>query len=113
MKETNKTFNQRGVVVWFTGLPSSGKTSISRELKLRLSQRSILACTFDGDKISQKRIDLLEEEVDAQEIRFNYELASWNDNIIKTKNLLKEVGVEDLEEEYNKIKNMINSCVRI
>ena len=51
MKEINKTFNQKGVVVWFTGLPSSGKTSISRELKSRLSQRNILACTLDGDKI--------------------------------------------------------------
>jgi adenylylsulfate kinase len=51
MKEINKTYNQRGVVVWFTGLPSSGKTSISGELKSRLSQRSILACTLDGDEI--------------------------------------------------------------
>ena len=44
-------FDQKGVVLWLTGLPCSGKTTISTELQSLLSQKNLSAYTLDGDKI--------------------------------------------------------------
>lgn len=38
-----------GTVVWFTGLPASGKTTLSRELHERLRRVGVAACVLDGD----------------------------------------------------------------
>lgn len=40
-----------GVVVWFTGLPSSGKSRLAREVLAELEQRSVPACRLDGDEV--------------------------------------------------------------
>jgi adenylylsulfate kinase len=42
---------QKGVVLWFTGLPSSGKSTIANELTYRLHQRGHLTYVLDGDNI--------------------------------------------------------------
>lgn len=42
----------RGIVVWFTGLPASGKTTLARELEKRL-MRSRQVIVLDGDEIRQ------------------------------------------------------------
>jgi adenylylsulfate kinase len=41
--------NQNGRVVWITGLPSSGKTTISIELEKRLFESDVLVYRLDGD----------------------------------------------------------------
>ena len=46
-----KILNQKGVVVWFTGLPCSGKTTLTEKLGLSLHQKNIMAYTIDGDQI--------------------------------------------------------------
>jgi adenylylsulfate kinase len=46
-----KKYNQKGTVIWFTGLSSSGKTSLSRELQSRLLQSNCLVNTLDGDQV--------------------------------------------------------------
>lgn len=38
-----------GCVVWFTGLPASGKTTLSRELRERLRRLGAAVCVLDGD----------------------------------------------------------------
>lgn len=38
-----------GAVVWFTGLPSSGKTTLAARLALRLRELRVPHCTLDGD----------------------------------------------------------------
>lgn len=38
-----------GVVVWFTGLPCSGKSTLAEEVQRRLIERSVLPCLLDGD----------------------------------------------------------------
>ena len=42
---------QRGVTLWFTGLPSSGKSSIADTVAERLRQRGFKAERLDGDII--------------------------------------------------------------
>ena len=46
-----KILNQKGVVVWFTGLPCSGKTTLTEKLGLSLHQKNIMAYAIDGDQI--------------------------------------------------------------
>jgi adenylylsulfate kinase len=48
-----KKYNQKAVVIWFTGLSSSGKTSLSRELRSRLLRSNVLAYTLDGDQVRE------------------------------------------------------------
>jgi adenylylsulfate kinase len=41
----------RGVTVWFTGLPSSGKSTLARGLAQRLKAEGIAAEVLDGDAV--------------------------------------------------------------
>jgi len=41
----------RGVVVWFTGLPCSGKTTIAKEVKKFLEEKGIDVELLDGDTV--------------------------------------------------------------
>ncbi len=43
--------SQAGVVVWFTGLPSSGKSTLAREVQKRLRERGVVACLLDSDAL--------------------------------------------------------------
>lgn len=43
--------NQRGVVLWLTGLSGSGKTTIAQHVELRLVKSRHLAVHLDGDNI--------------------------------------------------------------
>jgi adenylylsulfate kinase len=57
-----------GVVVWFTGLPSSGKSTLAREVQTRLRARGALPCVLDSDMLRQLLSPLLgysEHERDA------------------------------------------------
>ncbi len=42
---------QKGVVVWFTGLSGSGKSTVAREVELALVENGINAAVLDGDNI--------------------------------------------------------------
>ncbi len=42
---------QKGVVIWFTGLSSSGKSTIARAVEERLFERGHLSYVLDGDNI--------------------------------------------------------------
>ena len=42
-----------GSVVWFTGLPSSGKTTLARAVKERLDSRRVPCCLLDSDEIRE------------------------------------------------------------
>src|SRR5262245_26202607 len=41
----------RGAVVWLTGLPASGKSTLSMELERRLFEEGVLVYTLDGDNM--------------------------------------------------------------
>jgi len=43
--------NQKGVVIWFTGLPSSGKSTIAHAVEEELFKRGHLCYVLDGDNI--------------------------------------------------------------
>jgi adenylylsulfate kinase len=40
-----------GAVVWITGLPSSGKSTLAGTLRRRLTEAGIPSCTLDGDEV--------------------------------------------------------------
>lgn len=46
-----KLLSQRGLVVWFTGLPGSGKSTIAVEVERLLFERGFLSYRLDGDNI--------------------------------------------------------------
>lgn len=39
-----------GAVVWFTGLPSSGKSSLAAAVRTALARQSVVSATLDGDE---------------------------------------------------------------
>lgn len=49
--EREKLLNQKGCTIWFTGLPSSGKSTTAFTLEHELVKRGYLAYVLDGDNI--------------------------------------------------------------
>jgi adenylylsulfate kinase len=50
-EDRENLLGQKGVVVWFTGLSGSGKSTVSVEVEKELYRRGKLAYTLDGDNI--------------------------------------------------------------
>jgi len=50
-KDREKLLNQRGVVLWFTGLSGSGKSTIANEVAYKLHKMNRIAYVLDGDNI--------------------------------------------------------------
>src|SRR5882757_7467144 len=42
-----------GAVVWFTGLPSSGKSQLARRVRARLDHEGKACCVLDGDRVRE------------------------------------------------------------
>jgi adenylylsulfate kinase len=42
---------KQGVLVWFTGLPSSGKTALAESVKQRLTIQGVPCCVLDSDAV--------------------------------------------------------------
>ncbi|MFO0762586.1 MAG: adenylyl-sulfate kinase [Byssovorax sp.] len=40
-----------GVVLWLTGLPSSGKSTLARKIHAQLARRGRASCVLDGDEV--------------------------------------------------------------
>jgi len=49
--DKEKLLNQKGIVLWFTGLSGSGKTTIAQHLEKELYSRGYLTQVLDGDNI--------------------------------------------------------------
>lgn len=49
--DRRKALGQKGVVVWFTGLSASGKSTLAREVELALVQNDHNCYVLDGDNI--------------------------------------------------------------
>ncbi len=49
--EREARLNQKGVIVWFTGLSGSGKSTVAAGVERRLFERGNLAYVLDGDNI--------------------------------------------------------------
>jgi adenylylsulfate kinase len=50
-KDREDLLKQRGCTLWFTGLPSSGKSTTAFSLEYELLQRGYLAYVLDGDNV--------------------------------------------------------------
>ncbi|RKY62948.1 MAG: adenylyl-sulfate kinase [Candidatus Latescibacterota bacterium] len=48
---SEQLLRQRGVVLWFTGLPGSGKSTIANEVAHMLHRRGHLTYVLDGDNV--------------------------------------------------------------
>lgn len=49
--DREKLLNQKGVVLWFTGLSGSGKSTIANEVAYKLHKMNKIAYVLDGDNI--------------------------------------------------------------
>ena len=49
--DREKLLNQKGCVIWFTGLSGSGKSTLALEVEGKLHQRGHLTYVLDGDNI--------------------------------------------------------------
>lgn len=49
--EREELLNQKGVVIWFTGLPSSGKSTLAHAVEEELHTRGHLCYVLDGDNV--------------------------------------------------------------
>lgn len=83
--DRQKLLNQKGVVVWFTGLSGSGKSTIAVELEKQLHDKGRLVYRLDGDNIRHGlNADL------------GFSAADRKENIRRTthvSNLFKDAGV--------------------
>ena len=50
-EDREKLLGQKGIVIWLTGLPGSGKSTIAHELEWKLLEIGKLAYVLDGDNI--------------------------------------------------------------
>jgi len=50
-QDREKLLDQKGVVIWFTGLPSSGKSTLAHAIEEQLLRRGHLSFVLDGDNI--------------------------------------------------------------
>lgn len=50
-EEKCKLLGQKGMVVWFTGLSGSGKSTIAVEIEKRLFGQGFASCMLDGDNM--------------------------------------------------------------
>jgi adenylylsulfate kinase len=49
--DREKLLNQKGVVIWFTGLPSSGKSTLAHAVEEELYTHGHLSYVLDGDNV--------------------------------------------------------------
>lgn len=65
--EREKRNKHRGAVVWFTGLPSSGKSTIAVELEKVLFDTGVHAYILDGDNVRHRLNEDLDFSPEARE----------------------------------------------
>lgn len=49
--DRERLLNQKGIVIWFTGLSASGKSTLARAVEERLFEQGHLSVVLDGDNI--------------------------------------------------------------
>ncbi|NOR53843.1 MAG: adenylyl-sulfate kinase [Candidatus Aminicenantes bacterium] len=50
-QDRERLLRQKGVVIWFTGLPSSGKSTLANAVEKKLFEQDHLSFVLDGDNI--------------------------------------------------------------
>lgn len=50
-EDREKLLHQKGVVLWFTGLSASGKSTVANEVSYRLFEKGKISYVLDGDNI--------------------------------------------------------------
>ena len=50
-KDRERLLQQKGVVIWFTGLPASGKSTLALAVEEKLFEAGILSYVLDGDNV--------------------------------------------------------------
>ena len=74
---------KKGLVIWFTGLPCSGKTTLSREMEKVLLNRSFPVQRLDGDVVREtisKDLSFTKEDRDKNIERMSYIAQMLSDN---------------------------------
>ncbi len=75
--------NKKGLVIWFTGLPCSGKTTLSRRLENIFIERELPVQRLDGDVVREtisKDLSFSKEDRDKNIERMSYIAQMLSDN---------------------------------
>ena len=114
----------RGFVIWLTGLPASGKTTLARALEIRLAQAGLAIEVLDGDEIrSGMSADLGFSREDREEhnrrIIFVSKLLIRNGvnvfvPLISPYRQLRELAREELDPSFMEVwvKCSLEECIR-
>ena len=101
-EEREKLLNQKGVVLWFTGLSGSGKSTVANEVAYRLHKMGKTAYVLDGDNVRHglnKNLGFSPEDRD-ENIRRISEVA----------NLFAEAGLIAITAFISPYRNKRNFC---
>jgi adenylyl-sulfate kinase len=97
-----RVINQKGLVIWFTGISGSGKSTIAVELEKELTQIGKLVYRLDGDNVRQGLCSDLgfSEEDRIENIR----------RITEVSQLFKDAGIITLVSFISPLKSMRKSA---
>lgn len=101
-KEREQLLDQKGVVLWFTGLSGSGKSTIANEVSYKLNKMGKLTYVLDGDNIRHglnKNLGFSPEDRD-ENIR----------RISEVSKLFADVGVITCTAFISPYRNLRNFC---
>jgi len=104
-KDREKLLDQKGVVLWFTGLSGSGKSTIANEVAHKLHKMGKLAYVLDGDNIRHglnKNLGFSQEDRD-ENIR----------RISEVSKLFADAGIITCTAFISPYKKMRNFCREI
>ncbi|MEM7163008.1 MAG: adenylyl-sulfate kinase [Bacteroidota bacterium] len=113
-KEKESLLQQKSMVLWFTGLSGSGKTSIAKWLERKLQEEGVLCAFLDGDNIRtglsnnlgfslEDRLENIRRIAEVAKL-FNSNglitIATFVSPTFKMRNLAKEIIGEDFHEVF-------------
>jgi len=58
-RKKSASSNQKGLAIWLTGLPCSGKTTLAREIEKYLSKKKLRITLLDGNNFRKKHVKKL------------------------------------------------------
>lgn len=114
-KDKESLLQQKSVVIWFTGLSGSGKTTIAIGLEQELNKRGILTQVLDGDNVrtginnnlgfsEEDRTENIRRIAEVSKLFLNAGIVTINCFVSPTieirENAKKIIGAEDFKEVF-------------
>ena len=114
-ESTLETTRSAGCVVWFTGLPGSGKTTIAKAVEQRLRERGLLVENLDGDEVRRVLSPL--EKWSKQDIDRHLNRVTWVAQVLARNGVIALISAVAPYQEFRararaQIENFVEVYVR-